>query len=97
VCVALTEHHPIAWSQEPQHKAIERLESCMGIQYNCPMDSQQWIARCSERLHRQWPRIPADQLLELAEQLRLDAERQLEDPELAATKWLQRGIPQSRL
>jgi hypothetical protein len=57
------------------------------------MEAQQWIQRCSARLRQQWPRVPAEQLDELAEELRRNLERQAEDPERAAVDWLRQGIP----
>jgi hypothetical protein len=60
------------------------------------VDPQQWIERCAARLHEQWPRLPDDQLREVAEQLRRDAERHLDEPERAAADWLRLGIPRAR-
>jgi len=60
------------------------------------MDSQDWVARCAARLHDQWPRLPDEQLREVAEELRRNAERQLEEPEHAAFEWLRHGMPNAR-
>jgi hypothetical protein len=60
------------------------------------MERQEWVARCSLRLHEQWPRVPREQLEEVAEELRGRALRQLDEPELAASEWLQRGMPTER-
>lgn len=57
------------------------------------MDPQQWVARCAARLQRQWPRVPPEQIDELAAELRVELERRAEDPERAATEWLRQGIP----
>ena len=57
------------------------------------MNSELWIARCTARLHRQWLRLPDDQLREVAEELRRDVEREVNDPEHAAELWLRQGIP----
>ena len=50
------------------------------------MDSQQWIARCSARLHAQWPTVPEEQLVEVAAEIQSEVQRQLEAPELAAIR-----------
>jgi hypothetical protein len=53
------------------------------------MDSQEWIARAAARLHEQWPRLPEDQLREVAAEI----QRELEQPEHAAELWLRQGMP----
>lgn len=60
------------------------------------MDPHLWIARCTARLHRQWPRLPDDQLREVAEELRREVEREANDPEHAAVEWLRRGMPDAK-
>jgi len=60
------------------------------------MDSQDWVARCAARLHDQWPRLPDEQLREVAEELRRNAQRQMEEPEHAAVEWLRYGMPNAR-
>jgi len=57
------------------------------------MDKQEWIARCSARLHAQWPTVPQEQLVEVAAEIQSEVQRQLEAPELAAIQWLRQGIP----
>ena len=57
------------------------------------MNEQEWLARCAERLHALWPRVPRDQLAEVAGELRSRTLRQLDEPELAATDWATLGIP----
>jgi hypothetical protein len=57
------------------------------------MDQQEWIARCSERLHAQWPTVPADQLVEVAAEIQSRVQRQLDDPHCAAVEWLRQGMP----
>jgi hypothetical protein len=52
-----------------------------------------WIVRCAEQLHEQWPRVPLEQLREVADEIRLEHERTLKEPELAAILWLRRGLP----
>ena len=59
------------------------------------MDRQEWIARCSARLHAQWPTVPAEQLTEVAAEIQLRVQRQLEDPQCAAVDWLRQGMPDS--
>jgi hypothetical protein len=58
------------------------------------MNRQEWIARCTARLREQWPRLALEQLQEVAEELHHDAQRQLEEPERAATQWLRQGMPE---
>ena len=53
------------------------------------MNSQEWIERAAARLHEQWPRMPSDQLREVAAEI----QRDLEQPEHAAELWLRQGIP----
>jgi hypothetical protein len=60
------------------------------------MDPQDWVARCATHLHDQWPRLPDEQLREVAAELRRHAERQLEEPEHAAAEWLRHGMPNAR-
>ena len=57
------------------------------------MDRQEWITRCSARLHAQWPTVPAEQLAEVAVEIQRRLQRQLEGPECAAVEWLRQGIP----
>lgn len=57
------------------------------------MDQQEWIARCSARLHAQWPTVPADQLTEVAAEIQLRVQQQLADPQCAAVEWLRQGMP----
>jgi hypothetical protein len=57
------------------------------------MNDREWVARCSARLHALWPSVPRDQLDEVAEEIRLRALRQLDEPERAATDWLTLGVP----
>jgi hypothetical protein len=54
------------------------------------MNSHEWIER--SRLQHQWPRLPPQQLREVAEELRREVERQ-SDPEHAAAQWLRQGMP----
>lgn len=60
------------------------------------MDSQQWIARCAARLQEQWPRLPADQLREVAAEIQRETQRAIDEPEHAAAVWLRQGIPDAR-
>ena len=45
----------------------------------------------STRLHAQWPRVPTEQLLEVASEIQRSVHQQLDDPELAAVEWLVRA------
>ena len=53
------------------------------------MDKQEWIARCSARLHAQWPTVPQEQLVEVAAEIPSEVQRQVEAP----VQWLRQGIP----
>jgi hypothetical protein len=57
------------------------------------MKAHEWIARCAGRLEAQWPRIPREQRLEVAQELHLKDEWRSLAPEDAATQWLRQGIP----
>lgn len=59
------------------------------------MESKEWVARCSARLHAQWPRLSRDQRDEMAQQLWTAERWQAMDPETAAVEWLRQGIPAS--
>jgi hypothetical protein len=53
------------------------------------MHPDEWITRCTARLHEQWPTLPDDQLREVAAEI----QRELEQPEHAAELWLRQGMP----
>ena len=79
-------------------KTTRRSIYCTSIQYEratrgTSMDKQEWITRCSERLQAQWPRVPAEQLVEVAAEIQCKVLRQLEDPQCAAVEWLRQGMP----
>jgi hypothetical protein len=57
------------------------------------IESKEWVARCSARLHAQWPSVPRDQRDELAQQLWTSERWAAMDPEVAAVTWLRQGIP----
>lgn len=57
------------------------------------MNEQEWVARCSARLHAQWPRLEREQRDEAARELWLKEELRSQEPEDAAVKWLRQGIP----
>jgi hypothetical protein len=57
------------------------------------MVRREWISRCIERLHVQWPRASREDLEELAEELHGLTLRHVEQPESAAQDWLKQGIP----
>ena len=59
----------------------------------CKMDEQEWVARCSARLHAQWPRLQRQQRDEAARELWQKEELRAQEPEAAAVKWLRQGIP----
>jgi hypothetical protein len=57
------------------------------------METNEWVARCSARLHARWPSLAREQRDEVAGELcRQDQWRRLE-PENAAIEWLRQGLP----
>jgi len=59
------------------------------------MEASEWLARCSARLHAQWPRLRREQRDEVAAELLADRRWQPLEPEQAAAEWLSQGIPSS--
>lgn len=57
------------------------------------MDEHEWVARCSARLHAQWPRLGRQQRDEAAEELARTDRWRCKEPEVAALEWLRQGIP----
>ncbi len=57
------------------------------------MDANEWVARCSARLHAQWPRLQREQRDEVAAEIHCDRHWQQLEPEQAAAQWLRQGIP----
>ena len=57
------------------------------------MDTSEWVARCSARLHAQWPRLQREQRDEVARDLWNDQRWQHSEPEVAVVEWLRQGIP----
>ena len=57
------------------------------------MDRQEWIDRCTAKLHAQWPTVPTEQLAEVASEIEQSVHQQLAEPERAAVEWLRQGIP----
>lgn len=57
------------------------------------MDAHEWVARCSARLHAQWPRLLREQRDEVAAEIHGDRDWQQLEPERAAVEWLRQGIP----
>jgi hypothetical protein len=57
------------------------------------MDEAEWVARCSARLHAQWPRLCRELRDETAKELWLEARWRTQEPEHAAVEWLRQGIP----
>lgn len=75
------------------------IESCIFVQYFAlttelnKLGEQEWVIRCSARLHARWPRIGREQRDETTEELwRAGAWRELE-PEQAAAAWIDLGAP----
>ena len=59
------------------------------------MDAQEWVTRCSARLHAKWPRILKEQRDEVAGELWADERWKSLEPECAAAQWLEQGVPES--
>jgi hypothetical protein len=57
------------------------------------METNEWVARCSARLHAQWPRLQREQRDEVARDLWNDQRWQQSEPEVAVVEWLSQGIP----
>ena len=57
------------------------------------MDSKEWIARCSARLHAQWPTLDRETRDEVAGELWAQERWRALEPEQAAVEWLRQGIP----
>jgi len=57
------------------------------------MDYIEWIARCSARLHAQWPRLAREQRDEVARDLWSEGRWRQSEPEIAVVEWLRQGIP----
>ena len=60
------------------------------------MNAQEWVARCSARLHAKWPRLQQDMRDEVAADLWNDARWQRMEPELAVVEWLRQGAGSER-
>lgn len=57
------------------------------------MNASEWLARCSARLHAQWPRLQREQRDEVASEIQRDSRWQQLEPERAAVEWLRQGMP----
>lgn len=57
------------------------------------METNEWIARCSARLHAQWPRLHREQRDQVAADLLADPQWRQMEPETAVVEWLRQGIP----
>jgi hypothetical protein len=56
------------------------------------MEANEWIARCSARLHAQWPRLDQGMRDEAAADLWRDERWRQMEPEVAAVEWLGQGV-----
>lgn len=63
------------------------------VLWRSSMEINEWVARCSARLHAQWPRLQREQRDEVARDLWNDQRWQHSEPEVAAVEWLSQGIP----
>ena len=61
------------------------------------MNASEWVARCSARLHAQWPRLQREQRDEVASEIQRDSRWQQLEPERAAVEWLRQGMPVERI
>lgn len=77
---------------EPRSIYTEFMSSS-GMSEVSAMNGSEWVARCSARLHAQWPRLHRDQRDEVAYELLRDSRWQHLEPEQAAVDWLRQGIP----
>jgi len=68
-------------------------ETTVFIFGDAEMDTNEWVARCSARLHAQWPRLHREQRDEVARDLWNDQRWQQSEPEVAVVEWLRQGIP----
>ena len=57
------------------------------------MDTNEWVTRCSARLHAQWPRLQRAQRDEVASDLWNDQRWREMEPENAVVEWLSQGLP----
>jgi hypothetical protein len=57
------------------------------------MEEEEWVARCSARLHAQWPRLTREIRDETAKELAQHTRWRSQEPERAAVEWLRQGIP----
>lgn len=56
------------------------------------MQTDEWIARCSARLHVQWPRLHRNQRDKVARDLCSDPQWRQSDPQAAVVDWLRQGF-----
>ena len=59
------------------------------------MNATEWTFRCAAQLHEQWPRVPHEDLENLAEALMKEDRWRAMEPSEAAVQWLRQGIPTS--
>ena len=59
------------------------------------METTEWVAKCSARLHAQWPRLHRDQRDKVAQDLWNDLRWQQIEPEVAVVEWLRQDLPES--
>jgi hypothetical protein len=57
------------------------------------MTSEQWIFRCAQQLHQQWPRVDRSDLEHVASSLWNEPRWQSIEPSAAAIAWIAQGIP----
>ena len=57
------------------------------------MEANEWVARCSARLHAHGPRVLQEQRDEVAAEIHRDRRWQAFESERAAVEWLRQGMP----
>ena len=57
-----------------------------------PTDPADWIRRCADRLHEQWPTTEREDLEEAAMDLLGSEKWRRLSPEVAAVAWLRQGV-----
>lgn len=57
------------------------------------MTTEEWIYRCSLRLHQQWPSLSVADMDDVARELVAEPRWRDLAPDVAAVEWLRQGIP----
>jgi hypothetical protein len=57
------------------------------------METAEWVARCSARLHARWHTLDRETRDDVARDLAGEQRWRAMEPECAAVEWLRQGIP----